>query len=499
MASYAAIQDRQDDSRLKAAFQSLQASAGMFTYINENFLHAPSADLSRETIKTLISITLAQAQEVFLEKQIKDNKKAGMLGKLASQAGFLYTQALAEMGDPAGRTTFESLWPLLLQIKACYLTGLAQYYQGLADAEANAQGSSIARLQVGLNQAKEANRLSTMFPYSVSAESNLPSETRAILMDLTKRQIVACTEKLAEFNKDNDYIYHQVVPSESTLSAVGKLPAAKPIPVSELYPGTEIHRVVGPDIFQRIVPMSVTESASLYDEEKAKMARSEAERVEIANDELTAALDYLKLPGSLNIVKGSSDRDLALDPEFKQWCNDCVDNNVSSSAIDHNSSVREEIIKSLEDLSRNLDMEQSVCEKMRNKHGSDWTQQPSSSLTSTLRGDIRSYRSAIDQALKSDRQVQSIYKQYQVDIDAMKSAAEQGVIDDLYQRAMFNTSGAGSGVNASKSETNLLDDVEDDTTTSIAEQVTDIEEMMRKLQLVKRERQQVLKDLKEKV
>ena len=49
---------------------------------------------SRETVKTLISIMLAQAQEVFLEKQIADQKKVGLLAKLSSQAATLYGQAV---------------------------------------------------------------------------------------------------------------------------------------------------------------------------------------------------------------------------------------------------------------------------------------------------------------------------------------------------------------------------------------------------------------------
>ena len=74
LSCHAAHQNRHEDVGLKTAYHSFQASAGMFTYINENFLHAPSTDLSRDTVKTLISIMLAQAQEVFLEKQIADGK-----------------------------------------------------------------------------------------------------------------------------------------------------------------------------------------------------------------------------------------------------------------------------------------------------------------------------------------------------------------------------------------------------------------------------------------
>ncbi|KAI7297856.1 BRO1-domain-containing protein, partial [Hortaea werneckii] len=78
LSCHAANQNRHEDTGLKTAYHSFQASAGMFTYINENFLHAPSTDLSRETVKTLISIMLAQAQEVFIEKQVFDQKKPGL-------------------------------------------------------------------------------------------------------------------------------------------------------------------------------------------------------------------------------------------------------------------------------------------------------------------------------------------------------------------------------------------------------------------------------------
>jgi len=88
----------------------------MFTYINENFLHAPSTDLSRETVKTLIAIMLAQGQEVFLEKQIADGKKVGLLAKLASQAAFLYGQALEGVQENVTKAVFEKVWLLVCQV-----------------------------------------------------------------------------------------------------------------------------------------------------------------------------------------------------------------------------------------------------------------------------------------------------------------------------------------------------------------------------------------------
>jgi predicted GNAT family acetyltransferase len=116
LSCHAAAQDRGEESALKTAYHNFQASAGMFTYINENFLHAPSSDLSRETVKALIHVMLAQAQEVFLEKQVTDKKKPALLAKLASQAGYLYSQALEGVQENVTKAIFEKVWLLMIQV-----------------------------------------------------------------------------------------------------------------------------------------------------------------------------------------------------------------------------------------------------------------------------------------------------------------------------------------------------------------------------------------------
>jgi programmed cell death 6-interacting protein len=126
LSCHAAHQNRHEDVGLKTAYHSFQASAGMFTYINENFLHAPSTDLSRDTVKTLISVMLAQAQEVFLEKQIVDGKKVGLLAKLASQAAFLYTQAAEGAQENVTNAVFEKVWLLVCQVSRTTSDGVTR-------------------------------------------------------------------------------------------------------------------------------------------------------------------------------------------------------------------------------------------------------------------------------------------------------------------------------------------------------------------------------------
>ena len=506
LSCHAASQNRFEAAGQKTAYHSFQAAAGMFTYINENFLHAPSQDLSRETVKTLVSIMLAQAQEVFLEKQISDGRKVGLLAKLASQAASLYLQAIEGVQDNVTRGIFDKLWLHLVQVKANYISSKAQYYQALADDDANSHGTAIARLQMAENEAKDALRIANAFPSSISSSSNLSSETGAGLVEITKRHLANVQEKSGSFNKDNDFIYHQVVSAEASLSPVPKLQAAKAIPVSDLYQGQDIQRIIGPDIFQKIVPMSVTESASLYDEEKAKLVRAEAESVETANGEMAASLDYLKLPGSLNVLKGGMDQDIAVDQEFRTWCAELASHEPFGSAFEHLQADKSNVLSTLETCTKQLDMEESICEKMRSKYGGDWTQQPSSRLTSILRNDIRNYRNAVDEANSSDSQLLHTSNQYESDLYEMRSAGETDEADVLYQRAMLNV-GASRGKGhvyidspiSATGEGTLLDDDFDEGGLSVMDQISKVEDLLRKLDLIKRDRGQVLKDLKEKV
>lgn len=380
------------------------------------------------------------------------------------------------------------------------MTSNAQYYQALADEDANSYGVAVARLTTAETHAKEANKIANNFPATMPPSANLGADTGTLLAEITKRNLTTIQEKLKELIKDNDYIYHQTVPAEASLIPVPKLPAAKPIPVNELYAGQDIQRITGPDLFSKIVPFTVTESASLYDEEKAKLVRAEAQRVDMADVEMATSLDYLKLPGSLNVLKGGIDQDIRPDSEFQTWCDDVAGHENPISIFDTLRIDKDAIVTVLDRCSKQLDMEESVCEKMRSKYESEWTQQPSSRLTTTLRGNIRNYGEALDEAAKSDGQLYAKFRQNEVDFEEMRNAAQTGEVDTLFQMALNKVRGKSSNATSPASgEANLLDaDFEDDSP-SVAEQIARVENILKKLELVKRERNQVLKDLKEKV
>lgn len=112
----ATSQSRSDPEGLKRAFSYFRTCAGMLTYINENFLHAPSTDLSREVVKFLINVILAQATEVFFEKCIDEKKSNALVAKIASQAASMYTSLAEEVKEFMGKGIFDRNWVTVIQV-----------------------------------------------------------------------------------------------------------------------------------------------------------------------------------------------------------------------------------------------------------------------------------------------------------------------------------------------------------------------------------------------
>lgn len=110
---------------LKRAYTAFRQSAGMFGYINDNFLHAPSTDMSRDVVKCLVGIMMAQASEVFWEKTVEEKKGNTLISKLASQTAFAYTGLIEDVKEFVKKGVFEHLWMVLIQVSCLFsLLGL---------------------------------------------------------------------------------------------------------------------------------------------------------------------------------------------------------------------------------------------------------------------------------------------------------------------------------------------------------------------------------------
>ncbi|PWZ02513.1 BRO1-domain-containing protein [Testicularia cyperi] len=516
---------------VKRAYTALRQSAGMLSYINENFLHAPSTDMSKDVVKFLVGLVLAQASEVFLEKTIEEKKGNGLISKLASQTAAAYTGLVEDAREFAGKAIFERSWSTLIQTKAKYFTSIMHYYRALADDATGSHGACLVRLTVAETQAKEAQRIVVSFSASAATSSgserslpSLPSDAGSAMTALVSAHVARCTERKDVAVKDNDLIYHDILPSESTLPAVDKLVAATPIAIQEIFAAPEVQRVIGPDLFQNLVPLGVHEKASLYSEEKAKIARAESERHDLANGELQASLEYLNLPASLKKYRaiaqggggnGSSMLDSLADPgsEVMRWSDEEAEGGGGrgadglgtgtagvTSALSRIDSIKSQATAEIESASAALDDENRECEKQRVRFGHKWSQDPAGLHTKEMRQNLKDNREALQQASQNDAQINELWSSIRDDIQLLVSGRE--ALEAAFAAALTGQTGLYGG---NAAQTSLIDVSAEEESASAADvaavkaKVSQIDELLIKLNKIKKERGEVLSDLKEKI
>jgi hypothetical protein len=507
LSAIAAGLDRSDSDGLKRAFHSLQASAGMFIYINDNFLHAPSADLSRDSVKLLSAIMLAQAQECVCQTQIRDGKSGKTVAKLANQASMLFSSVMEGLSEQVSQGTFERVWMLLCQViyyyivltqtKQKYFLSLAQYHHALADIQASETGHAITRLNIAESNARDAQKFT---PYLGAYSNTIPNDSSSIFSETIKSHLSIITDLKATTQKDNDFIFLKSIPNEPQLPAIGKLSLAKPTSLTDLYKAEDVQRIIGGDLFAKLIPMSVTQSASMYSEEKAKLLRAEQEKSDVADGELVAALDHLQLPGSLKRFTESKDEVLSEIRKPPQVVRDIAKevsagerSERTANLVGKLQQLRTKAREGIQNALRQIDEEERECETMRAKYGSEWTQSPSSNLNGSLRQELNSNKGTLEQAKSNDDLLEAQWMRYRVDIELLASGE-----DGLPLREDFKKIGTKA---AAPTEGSLLDLVDDDTSSGsmgrVAEHVQTVERGLSGLNVIKRERQTTLKQLKE--
>ncbi|CAH7674786.1 BRO1-like domain-containing protein [Phakopsora pachyrhizi] len=513
LSSLAAQQNRTSTAGIKRAFHNFRCAAGMFTYINDNFLHAPSTDLSREVVKVLVQLMLAQATEVFVERMAEDREKKpfGLRARVSTQAAFLYASVVEDVKDLSNKGIFERSWTWLVQCKHKHFTSLAQYQRAMSDSAASKHGEALTRLQIAESTAKEASRFATSFSASLttlsgSGPATLPSDAALSLTELTKTHLTLCSEAKAAEQRDNDLIYHDAQPSEAALTPIDKSNVGDPIPIQEVYATPEVQKVVGQDIFIRLVPLSVHQSSSLYSEEKAKLARTEGERCDLADTELMTALEAMGLPSSLNKFsdlftksQGASQLDDLSKPpaQVSKWA-EIVQLEAArkpiESYLEETTALRDKTRSGLDHVERNLSSDTVECEKMRVKYDHHWEQKPTSNFSKTWRFNLQAFRETLLDANKSDSQVEELWRSSRADIEILLDRSGNS-ISRLYSQNVISQVEKTSGPS-------LLDVTELDDEAEINQlksSVIAIRENIERLQGIKKERHEVLKDLKERV
>jgi hypothetical protein len=121
------------------------------------------------------------------------------------------------------------------------------------------------------------------------------------------------------------------------------------------------------------------------------------------------------------------------------------------------------------------------------QYGHKWTQQPSGGPSKLLRQDLKDHRSSLDAAAPSDKQVYALWNSVRNDITILMARDQ---LDGLFASA---AGGAGDLLDATDGD---ADDAERE---RMGKLVREIEERLGRINKISRERNEILKDLKEKV
>uniref|UniRef100_A0A673W1J9 Tyrosine-protein phosphatase non-receptor type 23 n=1 Tax=Salmo trutta TaxID=8032 RepID=A0A673W1J9_SALTR len=256
-----AMDNRVSEEGMKVSCTHFQCSAGAFSYLRDHFSHNFSVDMSHQILNLNINLMLGQAQECLLEKSMLDNRKSFLVARISAQVVDYYKEACRalENSDTASMLgKIQKDWKKLVQMKIYYFASIAHLHMGKQAEEQQKYGERLAYLQSSLDKLSEAIKLAKV-----------------------------------QFNsakKDNDFIYHETVPSLETLASVKGAPLVKALPVNPTDPS-----VTGPDLFAKLVPMAAHEASSLYSEEKAKLLRDIMAKIDSRNETLEQFMDSLGL------------------------------------------------------------------------------------------------------------------------------------------------------------------------------------------------------------
>ncbi|XP_004342921.2 hypothetical protein CAOG_07845 [Capsaspora owczarzaki ATCC 30864] len=392
----ALAQNRGTEAGLKIACNSFQSAAGLFQFLRANvpvlitgFTVTP--DLRNDVLNALAAISIAQAQECFFLKAVLTSMKDSIVAKLAAQTADYFEQAATAVAGGDARALVDKGWQPLFQAKQYYYAALTHFHESQVCKEKEQYGLQLARLSTcdQLCQYVEKMKIAN-FDYRS-------------LQQKAARQFVATS-------KDNDVIYHDPVPAQSSIPTTTRAPMVTPT-AFELDTSLQLSH----DLFGKLVSLNVLQQVSTYNARKDELIRTDTAQIESARNMANSMLASMNLPASIEALEQPA----GLPPAILE----------KSEKVRTAGGVRQlmETMDAKQSLFRNdsdvlteaenvLNEEQRDDEAMREQFGAKWTRTPSAALTSQMREEIAKFRTVLRKAHDSDGIVSTKFDEHRENI-----------------------------------------------------------------------------------
>ena len=391
----AATSNRSTSEGLKTAANYFCLSAGVLSHLKTEVvpeLHSTAPDdMDPSTLECLEQLVLAQAQECFWQKAVKDGMKDGIIAKLAAKVSDLY-QLAADWGVKS--ETISSEWIHHMSAKHHHFAAAAQYRAACDCLEKRRYGEEVARLQDSLTCANEGLKEARYVSKTVSGDLNGLK---------TKVQ-----EDLKRAEKDNDMIYLNTVPTKTELKTLDRASMVKPNVtkgVSDPISCLGEDGVLGKPLFAKLVPYSVHVAASIYANRRDQKVDNIIEELEGLNTKIRELLKSLNLPGSLQALE----KPLGLPPGLNSHAEEIRQQNGPrrlTKTLDDINKLRTDDKNTFQEGVSILQAEASEDEAAQRKYGTDrWSRPSSRDAANQLYGQVSEIEGYFKAAQSSDETV----------------------------------------------------------------------------------------------
>lgn len=262
---------------LKKACIFSQKSAGCFSFIAKELEEMSDPIMEKNAIQCLEQLMLAQAQELFWLKAIKDELKNSIIARLAFQVSLYYK---ASYKQAASSELIRSDWDKRLKDKASYFEAVTSFRYSLIFDEKGDYGSKVKSLR----DASEHLR-------HVSAQDDTA--------ELFRRKV---SEALKTAERDNDLIYLQNIPT--TIPPLKPASMVKSINFGDISgtPSSTGSAACAP-LFKELLPNFVMESSNAFSQRQEQYFQQYiVAPLNAMNKMLLEKLPSYEIPGALHPI-----------------------------------------------------------------------------------------------------------------------------------------------------------------------------------------------------